>query len=171
MLRYLFPRLTPGESRGARLFQALVAEARQPHWFVDGQVADTIDGRFAVLTTIVALATVRLERGGELGRSAAVALAERFVEAMDSEHRQIGINDPALGRTVRKLVGALGRRVEMWRQAVPPGEVWAGAVSESLFRATTPPAAALLHAEHALRELWARLDGASDAALADGRIG
>ena len=171
MLRYLFPRLTPGESRGASLFEALVAEARQPHWFVDGQVADTIDGRFAVLATIVALATVRLERGGELGRSAAVALAERFVETMDAEHRQMGISDPALGRTVRKLVGALGRRVELWRQAVPPGESWAGAASNSLFRDAPPSPAALDHAGQALRALWVRLEGAADEAMANGRIG
>ena len=171
MLRYLFPRLTPPPSRGAALFEALVAEARRPHWYLAGQVADSIDGRFAVLATIVALATVRLERGGAFGQAAAVALAERFVEAMDSEHRQMGINDPALGKTVRKLVGALGRRVERWREALEPGGEWAGTVNESLFRGAPPSADALGHAERALRDLWARLDAASDEAAAEGRIG
>jgi len=171
MLSYLFPRLTPEASRGATLFQALVGEARQPHWYVEGQVPDTIDGRFAVLATIVALATVRLERGGEVGRTAAVALAERFVESMDSEHRQLGIGDPALGKTVRKLVGALGRRVARWRQAVELGQGWDDAVSESLFRGAPPSEGALGHGEQALRGLWARLDAASDEAVAVGRIG
>ena len=171
MLSHLFPRLTPRLSRGAALFEALVGEARHPHWFVEGQAPDTIDGRFAVLSTIVALATVRLERGGDLSRAAAVALAERFVEAMDAEHRQLGIGDPTVGKTVRKLVGALGRRVELWRGALERGDAWEQAVSISLFRDAPPSAQALSHCETALRSAWVRLEAASDQALAEGRIG
>lgn len=170
MLRFLFPRLTAQRSRGAALFEALVDEARQPHWFVNGQAPDTIDGRFAVLATIVALATVRLERGSDLARTAAVALAERFVEAMDAEHRQLGIGDPTVGKTVRKLVGALGRRVELWRQALDSGEDWDHAVRISLFRDSPPSPQALNHCEAALRSAWARLEAAPDEALAEGSI-
>ena len=170
-LSFLFPRLTPPASRGAALFEALVGQARQPHWFGEGQVADTIDGRFAVLATITALATVRLERGGEVARSAAVALAERFVEAMDAEHRQLGIGDPALGKTVRKLVAALSRRVTLWRQAIEAGDGWDEAASDSLFRGTPPSPAALDHATRALRLVWDRLEAAADDAVAQGRIG
>ena len=170
MLRFLFPRLTPHRSRGAALFDALVAEARQPHWFVDGQVPDTIDGRFAVLATIFALATVRLERGGESARAAAVALTERFVEAMDAEHRQLGIGDPTIGKTVRKLVGALGRRTELWRRTLDGSGSWDDAARASLFRDGPTAVEALGHCDAALRGAWARLEDASDEALADGRI-
>ena len=168
MLSFLFPRLTPAEtSRGSALFAAVVGEARQAHWFVEGQVPDTLDGRFAVLATISALATIRLERGGEAARIEAVALAERFVEAMDSEHRELGLGDPTLGRKVRKLVSALARRVELWRDAID-GERWQAAAAASL---SVGDADALAHCEAALRKLWARLEAASDEALADGRIG
>src|SRR5687767_2802668 len=159
MLSFLFPRLTPSQaSRGSALFAALVGEARQPHWYVEGQIPDTLDGRFAVLATITALATVRLERGGEAARTEAVALAERFVEAMDVEHRELGIGDPALGRKVRKLVGALARRVELWRDAID-GEGWSEAVAASF---NPPDAGSLAHCEAALRKLWAKLQAASD---------
>ena len=171
MLSFLFPRLTPTESRGAELFEALVGEARQAHWYVEGEVADTIDGRFAVLATIVALATVRLERGGDVGKAAAVALAERFVEAMDAEHRQMGIGDPALGKTVRKLVSRLARRVELWRETIDGDGGWARAVAASLARGDALSAAAAAHNEQALRRYWDRLNAASDKAVAQGRIG
>jgi cytochrome b pre-mRNA-processing protein 3 len=170
MLNFLFPRLTPRISRGAALFEALVGVARQPHWFVEGQVPDTIDGRFAMLSAIVALATVRLERGGDPARTASVALAERFVEAMDAEHRQLGIGDPTVGKTVRKLVGSLGRRVELWRGAVERGDAWEQAVSTSLFRDAPPSVQALSHCETALRSVWVSFEAASDQALAEGRI-
>jgi cytochrome b pre-mRNA-processing protein 3 len=169
MLSFLFPRLTPsGASRGSALFGALVGEARSPHWYVEGQVPDTLDGRFAVLATMVALATVRLERGGEPAQVEAVALAERFVETMDAEHRELGLGDPALGKTVRKLVGALARRIELWRQAIDRDR-WDDAVTASLYR-EAPTASAAAHCEAALRIVWAKLDAASVGALTQGAI-
>lgn len=167
MLRFLFPGLTA--ARGEALFDALVAEARAPHWFVEGQVPDSVDGRFAVLSTVLALTTVRLERGGDAARQASVALAERFVTAMDAEHRQMGVGDPALGKKVRKLVTSLGRRVEQWRRAVASESDWGETVAASLYRGEAE-AAALAHSGESLRALWRRLEAASDEALAAGRI-
>ena len=67
--------------------------------------------------------TVRLERGG-CGREQSAALTERFVEAMDAEHRQMGISDPTLGKQVRRMVAALARRVGEWRVAVAGEGEW-----------------------------------------------
>ena len=41
---------------------------------------DTIDGRFAMLATVVALVIVRLEISRGFGDAASVALTERFIE-------------------------------------------------------------------------------------------
>ena len=168
MLRLLFPRLTA--ARGEALFAALVAEARRPHWFTEGQIPDSLDGRFAVLATVLALATVRLERGGEQAHQASVALAERFVEAMDAEHRELGVSDPGLGKQVRKLVAALGRRVEAWRRAVDGEAEWDGTVAASLYRGNAAAPGIATTGEQ-LRALWRRLDAMGDSELAAGRIG
>ena len=169
MLRFLFPRLTDEKQRGRALFDALVAEARAPHWYVEGGVPDTLDGRFAMLATVVAMATVRVERGDQ-GRIASAALTERFIEAMDAEHRQIGISDPSLGKTVRKLVAGLARRVELWRAATSGSGKWAAAAAASVFGGEAP-AKAIDHVGEELRTLWTRLDGAADEQLAQGKIG
>src|SRR2546430_1261904 len=84
MLGFLFRTLTAQPSRGAALFAAATAEARKPHWYVEGAVPDTIDGRFAMLATVVALVMVRLEQLGDEGNAASVALTERFIEVMNS---------------------------------------------------------------------------------------
>jgi cytochrome b pre-mRNA-processing protein 3 len=171
MSRFLFPRLTPRARRGSALFRALVSEARQPHWYLLGKVPDTIDGRFAVLATVIALATVRLEQGGDQARAAAVALTERFIDAMDGEHREMGIGDPSIGKTVRKLVGSLGRRVELWREALRDSECWSAIASESLFPGGAAPSpAAADHCGQHLRLFWARLCGMSGEELAEGRL-
>ena len=169
MLRYLFPRLTDGAKRGEALFAAVVAEARRPHWFSSGEVPDTLDGRFAVLATVCALVIVRLESQAEDG-SASAALTERFIESMDAEHRQLGLNDPGLGRRVRKLLAAMGRRVEEWRSATAGERDWNATVASSLYRSEAPADVALEHSAGALRELWQRLCSAGQPELLEGKF-
>ena len=164
MLRFLFPRLTPAEPRGAKLFGSIVSEARRPVWYRDFGVPDTLDGRFSVLATLTALVTIRLEDGGEEAKAAAVALSERFIEAMDAEHRQIGFGDPTLGKIVRKLVSRLAKRVELWRSAVEAGDGWNSATKQSLDGSSPPEGAERLQA------FWSRLLMASDKDLIAGRL-
>lgn len=169
MLRRLFARLTERADRGAALFEALVVEARRPHWFVEGAVPDSVDGRFAMLATVVALATVRLESVSDDARLASVALTERFIAAMDAEHRQMGVSDPAIGKTVRKLVGALARRVALWRDD-GSGEAWRETAARSVYGDAPVSRCALDHTVAKLAVLKERLATASDADLIEGRI-
>jgi cytochrome b pre-mRNA-processing protein 3 len=169
MLAFLFRRLTAEPERGAKLFAALTAEARRPHWYVEGTVPDTLDGRFAVLATVAALALVRIEQTGDAGNAASVALTERFIQVMESEHRELGLGDPTLGRTVRKLVGSLARRVELWRQAVAGERGWVEAAHDSLYRGRASPEA-LVHSSSELERLWTRLERAGLDQLGNGRL-
>lgn len=165
MLNFLFRGLTADTARGARLFDAVTAETRRPHWYVEGAVPDTLDGRFAVLATVAALVLVRLERDGPKGNEASVALTERFIEVMESEHRELGLGDPTLGKTVRKLVGMLARRTELWRSA-RAGEIdWASATAESL-----PNDIQQGEAERLTRALADRIDATSLLDLQKGHI-
>ena len=166
----MFRRLTSEPKRGQALFDSVVAEARWPHWYTNGEVADTIDGRFAVLATIAALATIRLERGSQALEALSVALTERFIESMDSEHRELGLNDPGLGRRVRKLVGLLERRVDEWRDAIGSERDWDETVVSSLYRGDAPGDEALRHSAKTLRDLWTRLDGADEQSLIEGQL-
>jgi cytochrome b pre-mRNA-processing protein 3 len=170
MLRNLFGRLTADPRRGEALFEAVVAEARRPHWFTAGEVPDTLNGRFAMLATVCALVTVRLESETPEGDSASAALTERFVESMDAEHRELGLNDPGLGRRVRKLVASLERRVDEWRDAVGGERDWRETVVSSIYRSAEPRDGALEHSSRQIRSLWQRLSGIPVDELAEGRL-
>jgi cytochrome b pre-mRNA-processing protein 3 len=167
MLGFLFRGLTAEPARGAALFAALTDEARRPHWYVEGEMPDTLDGRFAMLSTIVALTLTRLEQEGEAANAASVALTERFIEVMESEHRELGLGDPTLGKTVRKLVGMLARRTELW-QSADTGD-WTEATRESLYKSNVDPEA-LRHSAEALRRFSARLEAAPLPDLEQGKI-
>ena len=169
MLQFLFRRLTADPRRGAALFDAVTRLAREPHWYVEGQVLDTLDGRFAMLATVTALALSRLEQLGDAANAASVALTERFIEVMESEHRELGVGDPALGKQVRRLVGSLARRVELWRDAVAGSEGWLEAARQSVYT-NAVAAGALAHSSAALEGLWARLEAADLEALIGGNV-
>jgi cytochrome b pre-mRNA-processing protein 3 len=169
MLDFLFRRLTADPRRGAELFASVTRIARDPHWYVEGEVPDTLDGRFAVLATLTALALVRLEGEAESGNGLSVALTERFIDVMESEHRELGIGDPTLGRTVRKLVGSLSRRTDLWRSAASGEGDWPAATRESLYKAEVSPDA-LAHSARAVERLWSEFRGAALAHLEQGKL-
>jgi len=169
MLSFLFRGLTTDRRSGHLLFDSATKIAREPHWYIEGKVPDTLDGRFAVLATIVGLVMARLEREGDSGNMAAVALTERFIEVMESEHRELGFGDPTLGKTVRKLVGMLARRTKLWRDAGAHEMEWTAATRDSLYKDAIG-AEALRHSADALLRLNEKLDAASLDQIEQGRI-
>ena len=123
-----------------------------------------------MLATIVALVIVRLERAGARGIEASVALTERFVEVMESEHREMGLGDPD-ARPDRAQTGrpALARRVE---HVARRGRRWRRGSkqrAQASMEARSLPTCSD-HSATALREFWSRLEKASDQALIEGRL-
>ena len=171
MFRALFAALTGAPKRGQELFDLALAEAGRPDWFIAGEVPDTVNGRFAVLASVIALITVRLEREGADGERASVALTERLVETLDAEIREMGVGDPTLGKQVRKLVGAVGGRVERFRALVVSDASWNAEVRRSMYLDEATEDDAVAYSESALKAFWKQLGESDIAQLSEGRIG
>lgn len=108
------------------LYDTVVGAARSRDWYLGGEIPDTLDGRFRVLSTLLALAILRLEEGGEEAVRSSVHLTEAFIADMDAQMREEGFGDPSLGKQVRSLVGALASRVDRWRPLARDGELAGG---------------------------------------------
>jgi cytochrome b pre-mRNA-processing protein 3 len=129
-----------GDRQAVRpLYEAAVAAARLPSWYREGGVPDTIDGRFDMLSAVLALILIRLEDSGEAARRPAVLLTEAFVDDMDGTLRQIGIGDVVVGKRVGKMMGALGGRAGAFRRGLAGEEDFVAAVRRNVFR-DEPPA-------------------------------
>ncbi len=150
------------------LYAALIAEARRLRWYDDAGALDTIDGRFAVLATVVAMADNRLGRGGDVAARLAPRLTELFVDDMDAQLRQEGIGDPTLGKQVKKMVGALAARIE--RLAGADEANWADAVLLSVYAEGSEPSVGRGAAVDFAREFRDRLAAATDGQLEQGEI-
>jgi cytochrome b pre-mRNA-processing protein 3 len=140
------------------LYEAAVAAARDPLWYREG-VPDTIDGRFDMLSSVVALILIRLEDAGEAGRGPAVLVAETFIDDMDGTLRELGIGDVVVGKRVGKMMGALGGRAGAFRRALAGEEDLAAAVRRNVFRDAPPSEEAVAIVAARLRALHDALRG------------
>jgi cytochrome b pre-mRNA-processing protein 3 len=154
---------------GAALYAAIVSEARRPDWYLAAGVPDTIDGRFSVLATLLALTDVRLGQGGPAALQLAPRLAECFIADMDAQMREEGFGDPSLGKQVRMMVGSLASRVDRFGGVVGRREPWPEAVAAGLYRGEAPAEGAA-EGETLVRNWWARLKASSDDDLVEGVI-
>lgn len=99
------------------LWHRLVAEARQEHWYAERGAADTLDGRFDMISMLTALFMLRLENDPE-GVPAAARLTELFVEDMEGQMREAGIGDPTVGKMMGRMMATLGGRAGSLRDAM-----------------------------------------------------
>jgi len=150
------------------LYDAVVETAREPHWYLDGGVADTLDGRFDMVAAILSLVLLRLEALEEQATSA--RLAEIFIDDMDGQIRQIGFGDLVVGKQVGRMVGALGGRLAAYRAGLAGEAPLGEALVRNLYRGEAPAADELAYVEAQVRALAATLAQRDRGALLAGRL-
>ena len=137
------------------LWHRTVRIAREPEWYLDCGVPDTIEGRYDMITTVLSVVLLRMEQDEALVIPS-VRLTELFVDDMDGQLREQGIGDPALGKHMGRMVSAMGGRLGAFREAFAEGETSlenAIARNISLANGATPAALA-----SRLRELARQLE-------------
>jgi cytochrome b pre-mRNA-processing protein 3 len=120
LLARLFSPAKDPRERLRPLWARVVAQARAPEWYRDCGVADTLEGRFDMITGVLALVLIRMERAPALVARTA-PLTEIFVEEMDGQLRQTGVGDLMVGKHIGRLMATLGGRVGAYRAALAVG--------------------------------------------------
>lgn len=107
----------PDPREGVRpLWHRVVELARAPEYYAQCRVADSIAGRFDMITAVLSVVMVRVEATDMRAESA--LLAELFVEDMDGQLREFGVNDVVVGKRIGKLMSVLGGRLGAYRSAL-----------------------------------------------------
>ena len=140
------------------LYGAVVGIAREPAWYREGEIPDTLDGRFDMVAAVLATTLLRLEREGSAARRESVLLTELFVEDMDGTLREMGIGDVVVGKHVGRIMGALGGRLGAFRDALRAGGELEAAVRRNLFRDSPPSDEAVAFVAAGLRGLHEALE-------------
>lgn len=120
-LSRLFTKRDDGRDALRPLWHRTVAIAREPHWYADCGIADTVAGRFDAITLVLCLVLLRMEREESLIEPS-IRLTELFVDDMDGQLREAGVGDLSVGKKVGRLMSALGGRLGAIREALPQGD-------------------------------------------------
>lgn len=152
------------------LYRAIVEQGRQPFWYRQGGVPDTLDGRFDMIAALLSLVLIRLEAEGGRGRGPSALLTEVFVDDMDGQLREIGIGDMIVGKHIGKMMSALGGRLTAYRAALGEGGDLEDALGRNLYRGEPVEPAALAAVVQRLRGFHAGLARTSFEALLAGEL-
>lgn len=133
------PRLTPAGTIEA-IYGMIVTQAREPIFYRDLGVPDTVNGRFDLLLLHLWLLLRRLRtvQGLPYGATAlSQALFDRFCEDMDDNLREMGVGDQTVPKRMRAFGEAFYGRVQAYDQAMASdGEALAAAICKNILNGT-----------------------------------
>ncbi|CAN0504414.1 unnamed protein product [Laminaria digitata] len=93
------------------IYRLIVEQARQPRFYTDFGVPDTVDGRFEMVTLHAFLVLRRLKGASESSSDAAQDLFDLMFEDMDVSLREMGAGDMGVGKRVKAMVQAFYGRI------------------------------------------------------------
>jgi len=87
------------------VYRAIVAQSRQPRFYADWAVPDTVTGRFDMISLHLALLFRRLREGDPRAREFSQAVFDLFFKDMDRSLREMGAGDLAVPKKIQKMGG------------------------------------------------------------------
>jgi cytochrome b pre-mRNA-processing protein 3 len=123
------------------LYDGLVSRAREPVFFADFGVADSLDGRFDILAFHAWLVLKEL-KGGELKGSRlksrlAQSLTDTIFTGFDEAMREQGVGDIGIGHKLKAMAKAFYGRMAAYNGAKNEDEL-AAALARNLWRGADP---------------------------------
>lgn len=103
------------------LWHDVVAVSREREWYAACDVADNVEGRFDMISVVLALVLLRMEQDETAGPLTGL-LTELFVADMDRQLRDTGVGDLMVGKKIGRLMSVLGGRIGVLREALANGD-------------------------------------------------
>ena len=115
---FTFLRTKPVQHAAELAYRRVVEQARQPGFFTDGGVPDTVDGRFELICLHAFLYLHRLKRE----RPSSAALGQKFFDVMfidfDRALREMGTGDLSVSREIRRMAQAFYGRIAAYEEGL-----------------------------------------------------
>lgn len=140
------------------LYGQIVAQARQPDFYLAAGVPDTVQGRFEMIALHMFLVLHRLKQEGGQGADLAQDLFDLMFQDMDRNLRELGTGDLAVGKRIKTLAKGLYGRIAAYEQGLNAGAGAAAGLEQALARnvfadAPVPPGALTALADYLRRSV------------------
>ncbi len=143
VLAGLFSRSDDRQAAG-KLYLGVVAQARDPVFYAEMGVPDTVDGRFDMIALHAWLVMRRLKPESGAAARLSQALFDVLFDDMDRSLRESGAGDLGVGRRVKTMAKAFYGRVAAYDEGLAGSDdVLAAALGRNLYRGADPGAARL----------------------------
>lgn len=154
----------------AILYGVIVAQAREPRFYEDYAVPDTVLGRFDMVVLHLVLVIRRL-RDDPARAGLAQGLFDAFCRDMDHNLREMGISDQGVPKQMQRVGEAFYGRAEAYEAALagPDDAPLAEALRRNVYAGVTEPQAALALAGY-VREAAGALAGQPIEAVSAGEV-
>jgi hypothetical protein len=123
-LNHLYP-LAPWcriDTNAAKLYGAIMAQARLPVFYQGFGVPDTLEVRFLMLSLHLFAVLHRLKEEVPAAVGLAQELSDRFSADMDTVLREIGIGDLSIPKKVRGLAASSAALLQAFEEALAAGD-------------------------------------------------
>lgn len=105
-----------------RQYAALTSAARNPFFYSDLDVPDTVMGRFEMLSIVMILFFRRTAKSDASGQELAQEIVDAFFQDIDHSIRELGIGDQSVPKRMKKLAGMFYGRLETYAAALEAGD-------------------------------------------------
>lgn len=113
-----FFRRNDGRENIQRLYGAIVAHSRDPAFYTDFEVPDTIEGRFEMILLHAFLLFHRLKSEDEARRELGQRVFDAFCTDMDANLREMGVGDLTVPKKMKRVAEAFYGRVNAYDAAL-----------------------------------------------------
>ena len=120
------------ERIGFQLYTQAVQAAREPYFYAELDVPDTLDGRFDLVGLYACMVIRRLRALPPTGPRVAQAVFDAMFSDMDINLREMGVSDMAIAKKVRAMWEAFHGRALAYEAPLAAGD--ALALAESIAR-------------------------------------
>jgi cytochrome b pre-mRNA-processing protein 3 len=127
---------SPVQQHAYDLYVKIVEQARQPIFYKEWQVEDTVDGRFDVIVLHLCLVTARLEQETKNSdiREFNRYISEAFFADMDRNLREMGASDTGVGIRIKKMAQAFYGRLKAYTDTIDDETALADALARNAYR-------------------------------------
>jgi cytochrome b pre-mRNA-processing protein 3 len=114
-----------------KIYNIVVSQSRRPELFAEFSVADTLDGRFDLLSLHMCLIFKRLKLEDNSYKQFAQSLFDFMFQDMDRSLREIGVGDLSVGKRVKEMGRAFLGRLEVYEAVIKVNDI---SLEEALIR-------------------------------------
>ena len=130
----LFKKEKPFQNEALSVYTALLEHIKNPVFYNDYKVPDTLDGRFDILTLHV-FAVMYAVGSCENAKVFNQALFDVMFSDIDQMLRQMGIGDMGIPKRMRRMMTAFNGRVHAYKKAISNSTQLKDAIQRNIYSA------------------------------------